>query len=188
MANDKTGSADCFTSAAWDDAWENNVALTDGGGPAALQEILPLQDMAWSGDRFQVPADLAYGTMVRRRIQSLATDHAMSPDDTADLVLAVSEAFNNAVRHGTSGPEDPIEFTVRFAEGTATIELRYLGESFPIQTPSLPAESSSNGRGRYIMAMLLDRMDYRFDAPWTVLRLAKQYRTLAAPPVGQSRA
>ena len=103
--------------------------------------------------------------------------------DTADLVLAVSEAFNNAIRHGTSRAIDPIEFIVEIAEGTATVELRYLGEPFAAGNPELPAAHSSNGRGRYIMAMLLDEVDYRFDAPWTRLRLVKRYRTFPKPTI-----
>jgi anti-sigma regulatory factor (Ser/Thr protein kinase) len=167
----------------WDDSWESDVALVEPSAPESLKEILPLREGAWTGERFQVPAELACGTLVRRQIQSLATDRSMSPDDTADLVLAVSEAFNNAVRHGTAGPDEPIEFSVQIADGTASIQIRYLGEPFPAGEPALPPATSTRGRGRYIMAMLLDDIHYQFDPPWTALQLVKRYEMLPAPPL-----
>jgi anti-sigma regulatory factor (Ser/Thr protein kinase) len=183
MAMERPASSTNAIAADWDDLWESDVTLVEPTAAESLGDIVPLRDGEWPGDSFRVPADLAYGTLVRRQIQSMATEQSMSPDDTADLVLAASEAFNNAVRHGTSRPFDTIACEVHFAEGKATIELRYLGEPFVAGTPELPPTGSPNGRGRYIMAMLLDEVQYQFASPWTTVRLAKNYRRSPAPPV-----
>jgi anti-sigma regulatory factor (Ser/Thr protein kinase) len=184
MGKRKAGAGECVIREECRPGWESDVQLAERDAPAALTAVLPLREGPWPGERFDVPADLAYGTAVRRQIQSVATDHCMSPADTADLVLAVSEAFNNAVRHGTSGPDDLIQFSVQIDRGKAAIELRYLGEAFEAGVPELPPPTSSSGRGRYIMAMLLDRVEYRFDPPWTTVRLVKSYRIQPAPQTG----
>jgi anti-sigma regulatory factor (Ser/Thr protein kinase) len=181
MAKRKPGPGECAVPTHWDGPWESDVTLAERDTPTALTTIVPLRDGPWPGQRFHVPANLAYGTAVRRQIQGVATDHFLSPADTADLVLAVSEAFNNAVRHGTSGAEDSIEFRLQFEDGKAGIELRYLGEPFNAGTPDLPPPTAASGRGRYIMSMLLDQIDYRFDNPWTILRLVKNFRIHDTP-------
>jgi anti-sigma regulatory factor (Ser/Thr protein kinase) len=131
------------------------------------------------------PADLAYGSAVRHAIQGAATERLIPPDDTADLVLAVSEAFNNAVRHGNCRPEDCVWVTARWDPAEVTIELRYRGEPFPAEEPSLPPASSPRGRGRYIMNRLMDAVEYRFDAPWTELRMLRRFRwERVTPPRG----
>jgi anti-sigma regulatory factor (Ser/Thr protein kinase) len=107
----------------------------------------------------------------------------MSPSDTADLVLAVSEAFNNAVRHGTSEPQDVIELSLRINAREAEVELRYRGEPFAVGVPELPPPTSASGRGRYIMSMLLDQVDYVFEPPWTAVRMLKLYNRANTPRV-----
>jgi anti-sigma regulatory factor (Ser/Thr protein kinase) len=183
MGEKKPTPAECVVSPDWDDSWESEITLVEHDDPEALEAILPLRDGAWPGERFHVPADLAYGTVVRRQIQGMATERSMSPEDTADLVLAVSEAFNNAIRHGTARTIDPVEFRVEIADGTASVALRYLGEPFAAGRPELPGDLSPNGRGRYIMSRLLDDVVYQFDPPWTVIRLTKRYRPFAKPQV-----
>jgi anti-sigma regulatory factor (Ser/Thr protein kinase) len=128
------------------------------------------------------PADLAYGSAIRQTIQGAAIDRMVSPDDTADLVLAVSEAFTNAVRHGSCRAGDCIWMAVEWGAEVATIHLRYLGDRFDTEEPALPPASSQQGRGRYIMSRLLDVIEYRFEEPWTELRMSRrfQYRRGAA--------
>lgn len=128
------------------------------------------------------PADLAYGSAVRQAIQSAAIDRMVPPDDTADLVLAVSEAFTNAVRHGTCRTGDCVWMAVDWKPSEATIQMRYLGDHFEVEEPALPPESSHRGRGRYIMNRLLDQVEYRFEEPWTELRMLRRFRPHAGGP------
>jgi anti-sigma regulatory factor (Ser/Thr protein kinase) len=111
------------------------------------------------------PADLAYGSAVRQALQSAATER---------LVLAVSEAFTNAVRHGNCRPGDCVWLAVQWRPGEVAIRMRYLGERFEVEEPVLPPVGSQHGRGRYIMSRLLDSVEYRFEGPWTELRLARR--------------
>jgi anti-sigma regulatory factor (Ser/Thr protein kinase) len=166
----------------WSEAWDSDLTLADRDSPEALRAVVPLRDGPWSGERFQVPAELAYGTAVRRQIQNLTTDQGIAPADTADLVLAVSEAFNNAVRHGRSGPQDAIEVALQVSPEQVFLELRYRGDPFVAGTPELPPPTASSGRGRYIMARLLDQVEYHFDPPWTLVRLVKGYQLSPEAP------
>jgi anti-sigma regulatory factor (Ser/Thr protein kinase) len=122
------------------------------------------------------PAELAYGSAIRQAIQCAAIDRRISPEDTADLVLAVSEAFTNAVRHGNCRPGDCVWLAIQWLPSAVAIRMRYPGEQFEVHDPVLPPVGSQQGRGRYIMSRLLDSVEYRFEGPWTELRLARRFQ------------
>jgi anti-sigma regulatory factor (Ser/Thr protein kinase) len=183
MANKNRASGDWYPTLECDEEVEP-TAPADGETTTSWPEVRPRRQAGLLDSDFHVPADVACGSLVRRQIQDLATEACMSPGDTADLILAVSEAFNNAVRHGTSRPGDMIELSADIRRGKAVIEMRYRGERFAVLPPELPPPTASSGRGRYIMAMLLDQIEYQFDTPWTVARLVKHYRRMPAPQPG----
>jgi anti-sigma regulatory factor (Ser/Thr protein kinase) len=107
------------------------------------------------------PAAPAYASAVRQMIQAAAIDRMVSPDDTADLILATSEAFANAVRQPDA----------------VTLRLRYRGAPFAVDdAPGLPAPDATSGRGRAIMDRLLDQVEYRFRDGWTEVTLARRLR------------
>lgn len=122
------------------------------------------------------PAAPAFASAVRRLVQGTAIDRMICPEDTADIVLAASEAFANAVRHGESGPGDAIWICQQWRPGEVTIRLRYRGAPFPVESLELPTPDATSGRGRYIMSRLLDQVEYRFRGGWTEVTLARRLR------------
>jgi anti-sigma regulatory factor (Ser/Thr protein kinase) len=123
------------------------------------------------------PAAPAYASAVRQMIQAAAIDRMVSPDDTADLILATSEAFANAVRHGDCGPEDAVWISQHWRPDAVTLRLRYRGAPFAVDdAPGLPAPDATSGRGRAIMDRLLDQVEYRFRDGWTEVTLARRLR------------
>ena len=112
-----------------------------------------------------------------RRFAARSSDSVRSGVSTqgADLhfALAVSEAFSNAVRHGTSRPGDSVEAWIRITPETAHVTLRYPGQPFAITPPTLLEAHSTNGRGRYLMSVLADCVDDRFAEGSTQIELEK---------------
>jgi anti-sigma regulatory factor (Ser/Thr protein kinase) len=128
--------------------------------------------MEWLG----YPATHGFGSVVRQSLQAAAIDRMVCPEDTADLVLATSEAFANAVRHGDSGPGDTVWICQDWRPGEVTLHLRYRGAPFPAEPPHLPAPEATSGRGRYIMSRLMERVAYRFWDGWTEVTLSRPLR------------
>jgi serine/threonine-protein kinase RsbW len=143
-----------------DPVTESLPAWPSGGGPE------------WRG----FPAAPAYASAVRQMVQAAAIDRMVSPDDTADIVLATSEAFANAVRHGDCGPEDAVWISQQWRPEAVTLRLRYRGAPFAPDIPDLPSPDATSGRGRVIMNRLLDQVSYQFRDGWTEVTLARRLR------------
>lgn len=82
--------------------------------------------------------------------------------DRVDVVLAVDEAVQNAVEHG-SEPEAPVSVELSATGECAEVRVRdhgRAGAGTPSGPPATPDEHSIRGRGRIIMAALAD------DARW----------------------
>lgn len=120
-------------------------------------------------------AELKNGRLVREALQKAYRRAGVDEEAAHDFMLAVSEAFSNAICHGSSRPGDAIE--VRLSVGTegALVSLKYRGEPFAAGTPRLPDDGSTNGRGRYLIQILADRVEYEFNQGWTRAELCKQW-------------
>jgi anti-sigma regulatory factor (Ser/Thr protein kinase) len=122
------------------------------------------------------PATLAFGSAVRQAIQAAAIDRMVCPDDTADIVLAASEAFANAVRHGNSSPGDAVWLCQQWGTEEVTLRLRYRGAPFEADELHFRDADRLQGRGRTIMHRLLDHVEYRFADGWTEVELVRRLR------------
>lgn len=141
-----------------------------------VAEPLPAWPEAGEQEWRGFPATPAFASAVRQSIQAAAIDRMVCPEDTADLVLATSEAFANAVRHGACGPEDAVWLAQQWRPDGVTIRLRYRGAPFAAEAPGLPPSAAASGRGRYIMNRLMDQVEYRFAGGWTELTLTHRLR------------
>jgi anti-sigma regulatory factor (Ser/Thr protein kinase) len=123
-----------------------------------------------------VPTTAASVLVVRQLVRTLAARTGATAEWIDELVLAVNEAFSNAVLHGTGSVQDNIEVTAHGDAEGIFVELRYRGEPFNIQGRELPDDVFQNsGRGRYLMRCLLDGEQYLFNHGITILRMFKHY-------------
>jgi anti-sigma regulatory factor (Ser/Thr protein kinase) len=120
-------------------------------------------------------ADVAAGRDLRRLLTQLCDQTAIDEQSMGDFVLAVSEAFSNAVRHGVSSATDRVKATVEINATSGRVVLTYPGDPFPLDEPRLPDPASTGGRGRYLIKLLVDRVDYTFSAGVTHAELWKQW-------------
>jgi anti-sigma regulatory factor (Ser/Thr protein kinase) len=92
---------------------------------------------------------------VRRLVERAGSSVGLSPTRTDDLVLAVSEIATNAIRHG--GGRGTLTM-VSWSDGVS-VEVRDSGPGLPGAAPeSLPAATSSGGRGLAIVRRLCRRL------------------------------
>lgn len=125
--------------------------------------------------KFAVPVELAHGSVVRQTVRRLLAAASQFPADTVDeIILAVGEAFANAVAHGSGSRYEQVGVSVWARERSVAIELRYPGEPFDPVPPEAPDLDQLTGRGRFLMTALMDAVEYDFPPGETIVRLAKR--------------
>jgi serine/threonine-protein kinase RsbW len=128
------------------------------------------------GQRLCLPPRLEGGGALRRVVSVALLDAGASWEEIGDMSLAVSEAFNNAICHGSLSGDDQVEVMVEIAAGQCTITMEYAGAPFPTSPPTLPPAGEPHGRGRYLMEQLTDRVAYQFRGGTTCVELRKKIR------------
>lgn len=105
-----------------------------------------------------------------------------SRGDRVDVVLAVDEAVQNAVEHG-SEPEAPVCVELEATGECAQVRVRDHGRDgagTPSGPPETPDPHSIRGRGRIIMATLADDACWRAHGHGTEVELRFSRRSAAA--------
>src|SRR4051794_14170536 len=135
------------------------------------------QSMVVSSDSrvvFAVPVELSHGSVVRQTVRRLLAETEFSEEAVDDVILALGEAFANAVAHGSGSRYEQVGVAVWAQERSVAIELRYPGEPFDARPPGEPDLEQLTGRGRFLMASLMDGVTYDFPPGETIVRLEKQ--------------
>jgi anti-sigma regulatory factor (Ser/Thr protein kinase) len=121
-----------------------------------------------------LPPRIESAAAVRRAVGAALEGLGASAEEAADMMLAVSEAFNNAICHGSLRNGDQLWMTAEAVGAELVVTFEYRGASFPLVPPTLPAPHQANGRGRYLMEQLADRVSYLFEDDWTQVELRKR--------------
>ena len=121
--------------------------------------------------------DFGNARLLRAALQDLCARSTVDEDAAIDFELAVVEAFNNGVRHGhhPHANRPSIHACLAIDRKSAALELRYPGAPFNTSIPPLPDPLASHGRGRYLMNLLTDRVEYEFQNGQTCVRLTKEW-------------
>jgi anti-sigma regulatory factor (Ser/Thr protein kinase) len=98
----------------------------------------------------EVPADPAVLSGLRRRLRTWLTRRGFAPGESEDILLAVSEACNNAIEHAYDGDLGSISVRVVDEEGTLRATIRDRGRWRD------SVSSSDRGRGIAIMRKIMD--------------------------------
>jgi anti-sigma regulatory factor (Ser/Thr protein kinase) len=96
--------------------------------------------------------------------------------ESAEMLLAACEAFNNAVDHGSMTRDDQLWVAIETEGDELVVTLHYRGEPFPLAPPTLPEAMCPCGRGRYLLERFTDRVTYEFHDHWTRTELRKRIR------------
>lgn len=124
--------------------------------------------------QLELPASSQSTRELRSRLEALCESNAVAPAVQQELAVAVTEAFTNAVRHGSVCESDQIRVEVRVVRGTLKVRLVYPGQPFEPNAASLPDQDSVNGRGRFLMQRFCDDVSYSFDGGLTQVDLIRR--------------
>ena len=102
-----------------------------------------------------------------RRLKKIFKRLSMSESDENNLLVASSEAVNNAVQHGNKhDPTKNITIDVDYEAGVITVAIQDEGGGFNLSSlpnPILPENLlKPSGRGIHIMKSLMDSVKYDF--------------------------
>jgi anti-sigma regulatory factor (Ser/Thr protein kinase) len=101
----------------------------------------------------EAPADPAMLSLLRRRLRSWLTRRGFPPSESEDVLLAVSEACNNAIEHAYRGDGGQIEIRIVDDGGTLRAAVRDRGSWRDGTSPD------DRGRGIAIMQRVMDRAE-----------------------------
>lgn len=132
----------------------------------------------WTVVRLVAPAAPCFCALARRSVLDEAMSTPLSPEERADLELAVGEAFANAVRHGSPRKEKD-RVTVRVLRGcdALVVEVSDTGHGFDrsaVVAPQ-PASIREGGMGIFYMEKLMDSVEFDSGQHGTTVRLVKLY-------------
>jgi len=122
--------------------------------------------------RLEIPANLRRLAEVRRFADAAAADFGFGRDDRYSIRLAVTEAVTNAVRHGSSSKDDPVEVRAADEAGALAFYVSDTGRFIPKM--SVTDELPEQGRGLAFMNQLMDEVEVRPSPAGTVIRFSKQ--------------
>jgi serine/threonine-protein kinase RsbW len=128
--------------------------------------------------------------VVRRAVERIAIEAGLTPAETDDLDLAVTEACANAIRHGSPEKErSTVRVTFFLAPECVLVEVHDQGPGFTEGSRRAPAagELRDGGYGLHIMRQLMDDVEIIWHRGTTV-RLVKQRVPERAPSVSGAAA
>lgn len=105
-----------------------------------------------------LPRDAIGIPMVRRVLGDAMRSLNVSEACISDMLLAVSEACSNAVRHG--GPANRYEVTASIGAGRCDVRVVDNGVGIPSMPMTFPPPDTENGRGLLIMRSVVDEISF----------------------------
>jgi serine/threonine-protein kinase RsbW len=133
--------------------------------------------------RLRIPGAAEHIAIARNAVDAVGEELHLSNEARMAVRLAVGEACDNAVRHakrsGLSG--GPVVVVCRAGATTLEIDVRNRGNGFyPGSRATMPSPEAlaEQGRGRALMELLMDSVEYLTVQGDTVVRMRKR-----RPPV-----
>jgi anti-sigma regulatory factor (Ser/Thr protein kinase) len=118
-----------------------------------------------------LPATSASAGAARSSAHKAAAEAGLDGERAWDLMVATTEAVNNAVQHGRPWPNRCVLFVTERCPRGLRVEVSDLG-TFSSALEPAPLEATS-GRGMQIIAAVVDRLEVRKEDGATVLRFEK---------------
>jgi anti-sigma regulatory factor (Ser/Thr protein kinase) len=128
--------------------------------------------IAFGRREHSIRADLARLKEARDFAERAAVDFGLPSDVCYQIKLALSEAVTNAIQHGSSSPEDPVQIVVIEEPGALVFEVVDTGRFVPRVTRR--GNMPESGRGLEFMRLLMDQVDLDPGEAGTRLRLVKR--------------
>ena len=128
--------------------------------------------------KHQLPSEIETLAKVERIVEDLKADYDIPEDIYGNILVSLSEATNNAIKHGNKyDPEKTIDLLFEFStkEYIFTIEDRGNGFDYDnVPDPTHPDNiEKPDGRGIFIMKNLSDEVEFLDDGKKVKLRFQR---------------
>ncbi|MEX2379722.1 MAG: ATP-binding protein [Vicingaceae bacterium] len=116
-------------------------------------------------EKHQLPSELASMSRVEQLIDELKEKHQLPEELYGNLLVATTEAVNNAIKHGNRmQKEKTFDLQFEFSDVEFCVIVKDQGTGFDytnVPDPTLPENiEKPDGRGIFIMQNLSDEVDF----------------------------
>lgn len=110
--------------------------------------------------QLELPADARLLPATRQAVEGYLIDLGASEDERADVVLAVSEACANVIRHAFPAAGGCIRLLTEITDGEVRVVVEDDGVGFDPRLPrEEPGDYDTSGRGLYIINELMNLVE-----------------------------
>ncbi|MBD3662177.1 MAG: ATP-binding protein [Arenibacter algicola] len=116
-------------------------------------------------EKHQLPSELASMARVEQLIDELKEKHQIPEELYGNLLVATTEAVNNAIKHGNQMQKDRlIDLNFELSDAEYSVVIKDQGPGFDYENvpdPTLPENiEKPDGRGIFIMKNLSDEVEF----------------------------
>jgi serine/threonine-protein kinase RsbW len=116
-------------------------------------------------EKFVLPSEMDSLLKVEEVVEKVCGEHDLPEDSFGNVLIAVTEALNNAIVHGNeSNPDRKVQLIVREENGYVVFSLKDEGRGFDflhLPDPTAPENlEKPNGRGVFLMRSLADEVEF----------------------------
>ena len=131
-----------------------------------------------------LPREAETVRLIRGVVRDALVHFGVSPECTADIQLALSEACNNVVDHAAA--DDEYEVRVQVQDHQCAIAVKNVGGGFDAKSLEgvMPDPSSARGRGVAIMRAVMDRVEFESEPEaGDIVQLVKKLELIPDAPL-----
>lgn len=116
-------------------------------------------------ERYVLPSDMESLLKVEEVVDKVCAEYGVPEDAYGNVLIAVTEALNNAIIHGNGGlRQKNVELVVREDSQAVVFEVKDEGAGFDyanLPDPTAPENlEKPNGRGVFLMRSLADEVEF----------------------------
>lgn len=116
-------------------------------------------------EKFVLPSEMDSLLKVEEVVEKVCAEYGLPDDSFGNVLIAVTEALNNAIVHGNeSVPNRNVELVIREDNGFVVFSLSDEGPGFDflnLPDPTAPENlEKPNGRGVFLMRSLADEVEF----------------------------
>jgi serine/threonine-protein kinase RsbW len=119
-----------------------------------------------STSKIQISSAYDSLTQVEKLIEEICEENNLSEDHYGNILVAVTEAVNNAIQHGNKfDPAKEIEVEYEKKKNSLVFRITDQGQGFDFTTIPDPTDPENlekiNGRGVFLMFKLADKVNFK---------------------------
>jgi serine/threonine-protein kinase RsbW len=111
--------------------------------------------------------------IVERMVVSLCEQMNIKEEKFGNILLALTEAVDNAIEHGNkNNPDKTVELSYKTSSEGLTFTVADQGQGFDpnhVSDPTNPTHIADGGRGLFVMKHLADKVDFEENGKKVVL-------------------